>query len=278
MFFLILKALLIVILCCVIAITLHNVYCLYIYGSIGIIGSNINERGVFTGGNTFDLDYLDNLNNLNRMLIPDKAVLVVDGHNMIHDLAHYQLTEDTFDLYLRNISKMMLEAFPTQRIHIVIKNQQNTTGVKKLVKKDIKSIPVYHKLLNVSKIFPDVSFHLAYDNTSITSKHIDKARDDFLTIKLAKNSYMISRDRFRDFKHFKNIKPFYHYAITNGKVVYVDYVDPQHEYDLLDPPTRGNHYIYELVDAETLKKNNIQNGSIFLTDESVFGKIYIKKI
>ena len=218
--------------------------------------------------NNYDMYNID-IDNRKRIFIPDKEKLVIDGHNMIHDMnSNKKLTEDLFNNTILEINKILLEAFPTQDIHFVIKNNS------RVEKYDI----FLEKIVEFSKKIPNITLHLAYKKETKNKKnHYMKARDDYLTIYLAKGAYMISKDRYRDFKYFKNIELFTHYAIKNGIIILTEYINPEIGYRKLEKPNLGNHLIYKIIDKSVLNKMKITNGSIYLDDDSKFAKIYLSR-
>lgn len=228
---------------------------------------------IILGGTTL---YDINIDNRKRIFIPDNEKLVVDGHNIIHDITRGEkLKEEIFNSTVIEVSKILLEAFPTQDIHFVIKNSDN----KKNNKKNNKNKKSYvEKVVEFSKNIPQITFHLAYKKESKKEEfHYMKARDDYLTIYLAKGAYIISRDKYRDFKHFKKIEPFYHYSIKNGNIFLTESMNPEISYKKLERPNLGNHFIYSIVDNETLNNMKITNGSIYLEDDSNLAKIYLSR-
>lgn len=235
-------------------------------------------------------------NKAKKIFIGDRERLVIDGHNMIHKLAGGNIDILKFERTLKDISAMLIIAFPTQEKHIVLKNPPekqtrlfdkikspptNTEGRRNKTKKNSeKNIPYFRELIKISKIFPSITYHLAYDDkehkSSKTHHHL-RGRDDFLSIMLAKGGYVVSQDRFRDFNQFSTISPFHHYSVTNGNTHEKEYIRPIAEYSRLDPPTVGNHFIFRIVSLEEADKLGIDNGSIYLTQNSVFGCMYIIK-
>jgi len=239
----------------------------------------------------------------NRIFISDNSRIVVDGHNMIHDITNSkQLDVLEFEKALKDISAMLILAFPTQELHIVIKNpDQKTTKIYNKLKEDKQitivnkkdkkkrtseeKIPYFRELVKMSYKFPSITYHLAYREPSKKkikkiekNQHHLKGRDDYLVVYLTKEGYMISKDRFRDFDQFMHIKAFKHFSVTNGEVHEKETIKPSLNYKLLQTPTIGNHLIYQIEPSEELEKMNIKNGSIYLTPESVFAKVYISQI
>lgn len=205
-----------------------------------------------------------------RIYIPDKSNIVVDGHNMIH--SYFAVTNKTFDFSngLDKISNILLTAFPNKIVHIVIKNTKPARK-KSMPKKDI------NLLAKMSKKHPTVHYHLAYGNNKRSSRlHHLKARDDFLAIYIASitdKSFIISKDRFRDFQQFSTIAGFKSYEVHNGIIHPEQSIKPLNIWRDLTRPSIGNHFIYRL-----LKKlpNYINNGSVYLEDDSAFATVYLK--
>ncbi len=194
----------------------------------------------------------------NRLFIPDNEKLVVDGHNMIHDIvAQKYIPNEYFKNALYKISSILSTTFPTNDIHIVIKNN------------DINTI-------EISKEFPSITYHVAYLKNDKSSQHHEKARDDFLTIMLAKGGYIVSKDRFRDFNKFGSIKSFKHYTIKNGTRS-VETVKPLVEYRRLEKPSIGNHFLYQFETEKKLQEMGIESGNIYKENDSVFAKVYLTK-
>lgn len=215
-----------------------------------------------------------------KIFIGDRERLVIDGHNMIHMLiGNKEVNVLSFERALKDISAMLIVAFPTQDKHIVLKNppEKHAAMFKKI--KGGKRMPYFQELVKISKEFPSITYHLAYGKppkkNSAEQNHHLRGRDDFLSIMLAKGAYVVSQDRFRDFKQFSTISPFKHYSVTAGKIHPTRTIKPINEWQKLDPPTIGNHFIYKIVDIDTAHQLGVENGSIYLTDKSEFGCMYI---
>jgi len=234
-----------------------------------------------------------------KLFISDYAKLVVDGHNMIHQISHQGKMDITkFEDTLKDISQMIIDAYPTQDLHIVIKNpseertkvynkmknskKNNPDLVKKkgLKKSSEERIPYFRELVTLSKKYPRITYHLAFGKESKKAKgmHHLKSRDDFLTIYLSRNGYMVSNDRFRDFKQFSGIKAFKHYSVTDGVVRDKETIKPISQYSLLETPNLGNHLIFDVLDKKDIKQLGIQSGDIYLSEGSAFGKMYLSRL
>lgn len=235
----------------------------------------------------------------NRLFIPDNEKLVIDGHNMIHDLTKGKpLNILQFEKALKDISAMLSIAFPTQKLHIVVKNPdtpliekiynkiKDNKEDRKLSRSKKKSsgerIPYFRELVKISTQFPNITYHLAYEKPKKKSfrqiPHHSKGRDDYLTIYLAKGGYMISKDRFRDFKQFGSIRAFKHYSVTNGEIHEKETIKPVTSYHDLVKPSIGNHMIYHIDTLAKLKKKRINPGEIYLDNDSVFSKVYLASL
>ena len=245
-----------------------------------------------------------------QLFISDHAKLVVDGHNMIHQMyANAHISVQKFEDGLKTISQMLSDSFKTQELHIVIKNPKESIAkmynklkksqeceegsskpsIKcKLSKQSKQSKPrkktseerilYFRELVKLSKEYPRITYHLAYGKEPVKSNcHHLKGRDDFLTIYLSKNGYMISQDKFRDFKQFACIKSFKHYSVTDGVVHDKETIKPINQYTILEAPSIGNHLTYSFFDKKDLDRINIKPGQIFLNNNSSFGRIYFSK-
>jgi hypothetical protein len=225
-----------------------------------------------------------------ELFIGDQEVLIVDGHNMIHQYAGPHLSVLEFERTLKNISAMLLLAYPTQKLHIVLKNPKASTArLYSKVKRTptskgernsrVKAVPYFQELVKISRGFPTITYHLAYqkDTNKKTAKksprkHSSKGRDDFLTIWLSTRhpgAYVLSQDRFRDFKEFASIKSFTHYSVKR-------LIKPLTTHRSLVRPNLGNHYLFKFISASEARSRQIKNGAIYKNpDESAFGCMYV---
>jgi hypothetical protein len=235
-----------------------------------------------------------------QLFIGDYDKLVIDGHNMIHQTSQSHMDIQKFENTLKTISKMLTDAYPTQDLHIVIKNpseartkafnkiknskKNNPDMIKKkgLKKSAEERIPYFRELVVLSKKHPRITYHLAYgkDSKSASSpknNHHLGSRDDFLTIYLSRNGFMVSNDRFRDFSRFIGIKSFKHYSVTNGFVHEKETIKPGQQYSLLEMPNLGNHLVFDIKDKKELDANGIQSGDIYLNNDTAFGRMYLAR-
>lgn len=267
--------------------------------AIGIAGAATglanNSTGIATGikGGDDVPDILGNAELYNRLIISDNAKIVIDGNNMIHNITEQSnLKFFEFDNALRWISDILSKSLPDKDLHIVIKNPGNTstnifneiTKIDKLKKKPKgqkknpeEDIPYFRKLMDISKLYPSITYHLAYGKESKQAKteHHLKGRDDILTIYLAKNGYIVSLDRYRDFSKFKDIKPFNHFSVSNGTVFKKQKIIPKNIFGNLETPTVGNHIVYKFMNTKDLKKLGINSGDIHVDRTGEFSTLYL---
>ena len=102
-----------------------------------------------------------------------------------------------------------------------------------------------------------------------------KGRDDFLTIYLANGGYIISLDKYKDFKNFKDIKPFNHFSVSDGSVYKKEKIVPSALFSSLEKPTIGNHFTYKILPCAELSSKHIFNGDIYVDKSGEFSVIYI---
>ena len=232
-------------------------------------------------------DCSTNPNKAKKIFIGDHDKLVIDGHNMIHRLVGGHVDRSKFKQTLKDISSMIIKAFPTQSKHIVVKNPPDKYAVtpvkknKRTKKNSKEDVPYFSELVEISKLFPNITYHLAYADEKdykVSKVHHMSSRDDFLSIMLAKGNYVVSQDRFRDFNRFSDILPFYHYSVTDGKIHESELINPVYDYSKLDTPTVGNHFLFQIISNDTAKRLGVENGSIYLTDNNPFGCMYIIRL
>jgi hypothetical protein len=224
-----------------------------------------------------------------RIYIPDNSKIVVDGHNMIHSYTEgKQLDINQFEKVIKDISKILLKAFKKHKIHIVLKNPPTKilSKYEKHKKKELTRrrtietrIPYFQGLVDISKQFPDITYHLAYGKTSKKAdkknNHHLKGRDDYLTVYLGKDAYIISKDRYRDFKQFGAITSFNHYSVKNGVTRSPERIKPLTHYHKLTKPTIGNHFMFKFKSKNEM--GDLKNGTIILDKTGQHANIYIQK-
>jgi hypothetical protein len=207
----------------------------------------------------------------NRLIISDKATLVFDGNNLVHQYAQgSRLSHDEFDKILRIISGSLAD-INDKNIHIVIKNPDHSE-----LEKTLKHNESFQVLKELSKQYPTITYHLAYGKEASNDEHYMKGRDDFLAFYIASiantDGYIISKDMYRDFKDFKKIKTFTHLSINDDKLLEREKITPSRLFSTLDKPTIGNHLTYEFVSA---KKHDRQHGIVYIEDGSKLPVIYL---
>lgn len=198
------------------------------------------------GGGDFFKPYISN-----RVFIDDNEKLFIDGNNLIH------YSGGDFNKMIKVLSKKITKYFSTQQKNIILKNSPVETNYKKYI----------NKILKVSKEYPSIYYHIAYDDKA-KKTHTMKGRDDFLLLKLVGNGYIISNDRFRDYNDFSTILPFHYVKILNGKIVEKYLLNPKKE--KLKYPGYTKQLIY--TNDKSLK---LQPGDIIKQPEYVFSTIYM---
>jgi len=166
------------------------------------------------------------------LVIPDHSTLVFDGNNLVHSIGSVR-GESDFNSKLERlsdaVSKMKYDT------HIVLKNRPK------------HSSDFFTELKSISKKYPKITYHVAYDQSDqeslATTKetHHLKARDDFLLsyVCTQTSGYLVSFDKFRDFKLFKGIAPFTHYVYKAGHVKVHEKINPATV--VIGKPYAGNH-------------------------------------
>lgn len=283
----------------------------------GIIDATITGGNSITGGAKLANQWSEQYMNYKKIIIPDDSKFIFDGHNMIHNLLGGSATKEEFTDSLKKVSHIVSQALPTHQLHIVLKNPEDRTL-------ELDGIPYFKELSTLSKEFPRVTYHVAYDKqiaktgkspsglhikprskspggshvkprskspsgspiklkplgkSSINVQHAHhmKGRDDFLSIYLTKgnNSYIVSKDRFKDFNKFASIKPFYHFSISNGSIYKNERITPKSFFNNLPEPDLGNHLTYEFIDEKKSKTDHIENGDILVNVAGNYSTIYL---
>jgi hypothetical protein len=162
----------------------------------------------------------------------------------------------------------------------------------KKLKTNKRLIPYFQDLVNISKIYPKLTYHLAYgkepsnyksnckSNSKFNSKsikHYLKGRDDFLALYLSKGEYVISHDKFKDFANFSDIKPFYHFSVTNGIVHPKERIIPKTFFTSLNKPTLGSHLTYKFITKEEAVKKDIKSGEVYVDKSGTLSCMYLIK-
>ena len=208
----------------------------------------------------------DEINVNNALIIPDNAMFVLDGHNLIHDLI--SKSKIPFDDGLEKLCNL-LDEITSKDIHIVVKNPPD-----KKLKEIYKTKDEYLKsIMTLSKQHPNITYHIAYkaDKNTAPKEHHTKGRDDFLTIHLSKSGYIVSRDKYRDYKKFATIKPFTHYMIKSGKQASKEKINPE-KLALIDKPTVGSHLYYKFVNKA---QNSLLSGKVIVDKAGENSTLYL---
>jgi hypothetical protein len=238
------------------------------------------------GGNPIDSNIIgNNIIDITTKyaIIEPNSRIVIDGHNMIHSIK--SIDNNVFDDNLHYISQIISDSLPGYDLHIVIKNPNdqilnNNESFAKLTRKQMLR-QYFMKLVEMGKKFPNITYHLAQGNEPKTNEpktnknHYLKGRDDFLSIYLAKDQYVVSQDKYKDFSSFSNIKPFYHLSTKAGEIFKKQRIDPAAYFSQINKPTLGSHLTYEFITKEQSKKQNIKSGDIIIDTPGILTKLYL---
>jgi hypothetical protein len=279
---------------------------IFVIGVLLLFYDRIYPAMVVLGGaleNTEPTVIVDGGTHKGVVYIEDKAKFVFDGHNLIHGLSGKSaISIEEFDKNLKHISDIIGKALPKKDLHIVLKNpgeklteifnqkyeEMHSKPSKKSDKKKKpaiskeEKIPYFKQLVETSKLYPKITYHLAYGKEPeghSELKHYLRGRDDILSIYLSRpDGYIISMDAFRDFKDFPKVKPFKHFSVKSGTVLPKEDIKPSIILEGIRSPNLGNLLKYRFVDKKELKKLGIKNGTVFV-DDSIhrFSCLYIDK-
>ncbi len=245
-----------------------------------IDNQNINNQNI-------NINQQETLEDIKKeIFINHNSKLMVDGHNLIHALSkkkHLTLLE--FKNNLNQLSQILTDSlinYPNLSYNFVLKNPNINMDKKyetlhdleklakpksldSLTKKVLKENSLYvGDLVTMSKLYPKIRYHLAYDKEKLkNTKHHTKGRDDLLTIYLSDGNYVISNDKFRDVNDFHEIPEFYHIEILNGKVLEREHINPKKFVDL-KKPKKGSQLNYKFIEKNDPTNINIKSGDIYL--------------
>lgn len=207
----------------------------------------------------------------NTLTIADNAKIVIDGHNLIHDLIYDK--KSTFTEGLKKLSGVLSE-IPNKDIQLVLKNPNDKILASILKSDKVKSKDYIDEILRISREYPNITYNLAYKKESNNIKeHHQKGRDDFLSIYLSEGGYIVSKDKFRDFSKFTSIKSFTHYIIKNGHIIEKKKVDPgKYITQSINKPTIGTHLYYKFVDR---KENSLLHNKVIVDKEGNNSILYL---
>jgi hypothetical protein len=212
---------------------------------------------------------------LSRLYLDNGKSIVVDGHNLIHELTEGKpLDPLEFEKALKDISSILLNAYPDQEINIVVKNNPRST-TKKIDKP--KTLAYFQ---NISTHFPTIKYHLAYDEHARKQKkptHIQKSRDDFLVLLLA-GDYVITKDYYRDYKQFAQIPSFWHCHIQNGELKFEIFIKSSVRYTAIKQPTDYHHFIYEILSPEEMEERKLVSGGVYYGEGDKYAKAYFSSL
>jgi hypothetical protein len=164
-------------------------------------------------GGSFDIDM--------EYAIIDDRIIIIDGNNIVHSILSTYPDKLIFSDAVILACRKLSNAFPSSKIHFVMKNYNDGRKAEKM-KINGKLIPRYiDEVADISRMFTNITFHIAYKENADTT-HLQKERDDFLVLYLANiyaPSWIISNDKYRDYKQFPQIKSFKFYSVENGKIL-----------------------------------------------------------
>lgn len=247
-------------------------------------GSKKTKEAI-TGGEELFRNISDTEFGIEKLIVSDCAKFIIDGNNMVYALneKNSKVDNDKFESNLRKISKILQNSLPNKELHIIVKNpnrnedleskqkskQESKQESKKGSKKAEDQIPYFRNLINLSKDYSGITYHLAYDNGDKETRkklHHLNGRDDFLSLYLAKDGYVLSNDKYRDFDKFMEIPSFSHFATKNGNIIIKERINPKQFFEKHFKPTVGNHISYEFIDKDRKSTpKHINSGDIIVT-------------
>ncbi len=214
-----------------------------------------------------------NLTNQNFDAKPDKikpnAHIVVDGMNMMYHIKghsiEYQegpMDDVTYQAMIEETSRVLTKTFPRNIVHFIFKNHEFS---------DMESSDIRH----ISKRYPNIVYHLAYDTKHVSGKHFMRGRDDLLAIIVFNISrkyaaahdqpapYMITLDEFKNERDFLKITPFTERQFFRGKMIVERQITPSTiSIEFLEDFRNGNLIKFEIIDKNQQKKYKV-NGLIY---------------
>lgn len=177
-------------------------------------------------------------------------ILVFDGHNLTHAImsngkkpSFKAAVEETVKRCER-VSKRL----GASETHIVFKTHHQSNGT--------MNESEYREL---SKKYKNIWFDIAKG----ADEHA-KARDDFLTLHLGLNGYVISNDKYRDIENFKKISQFKHIQFYNGQIYELTIIDPAGLFHKLSKEAKGDRLRFKLGDENIVGPYKNQDGDIFI--------------
>jgi hypothetical protein len=184
-----------------------------------------------------------------KLPISDKEPIYVDGLNLLYSYPG----DMSFEEKLYKVAEVLSRVKNNRRVHLIIKSNHDLSLMKA-----------------ISKKFPIVC-HVANTIKDKNIQHHLKGQDDFLVVYLSSNGYCISNDKFRDYKVFREIKPFTHFTIENGKITGKEKVKPNDF--LLTKPSFGNFLNFKFIDRPYSHKNNIHHGDVIINKKGERGTV-----
>ena len=246
----------------------------YTGGQVGgaSIGGQVDS---YTGGQVNGASMSSTSNK--HAIIEPNTTIVIDGHNMIHQLQN----DKSFSENITYLSEIISNALHQYDVHFVIKNPNDTILKQQIKSKQTKAQMLkeyFEQLVTIGKQFPTITYHLAQGNEPKTNRnHYLKGRDDFLSIYLAKDQYVVSQDRYKDFSSFNNIKPFYHLSTKAGVKFKKTKIDPKAYFTQINKPNLGSHLTYQFVTKDEATVLKVKSGDIIVEKQGSLTKLYLVK-
>jgi hypothetical protein len=160
-------------------------------------------------------------------------ILVFDGHNLTHTIMNSMKISNFKEAVEETIKRCdrVSKRLGASETHIVFKTHRGPGGLNMI------SDSTYREL---SKKYKNIWFDIAKG----ADEHA-KARDDFLTLYLGFNGYVISNDKYRDIENFKRISQFRHIQFYNGKIYELKIIDPEGLFHKLSKQAKGDRLRYK---------------------------------
>lgn len=231
-----------------------------------LVNDKLNSK--HSGNNQLNNDHLVNDQLSNKYLINNQ----LNNDHLDNKHSNKKITPVDFMKNLKQLSDILQQS--SYPIHIVIKNPDVNNDSK------VKASTYIKDLLELSKQYPNITYHLAFDSKKILRKsdHHLKGRDDLLAIYLSTklpNSYVVSHDKYKDFEYFKSIKQFSHFSINNGVKNKAVNINPIKYFGSIKEPNLGNQFTYEFIDNKTALARNIKNLEVYVDKPGLSSKMYL---
>ena len=225
----------------ILVIVFSEIFVVFVIALLGNNGKPIEIRG---GSEKDDGVYLMPIS-IEKRVVLDNKPLFIDGNNVVHAILYQKSWPiSSFNHALSILADSLKHE--RRQVNIIIKDtkKSNLNVVKKIASEN-----------------PKITFHVAHQHDEKVkmdkSEKINKARDDLLTIWLAKDAYIISNDLYRDFSVMNRVPHFKHITIKD-KTVREEIIKPDNihsKIEYFDRPNRANHLRYDLVQKSDAKSD-----------------------